>query len=933
MKLRSPSILRALAEYIAEQTSARGIDYLIPLEAKGALLLDLALDSPPAGRSRPKILYLRSLEYLDRKTRNSAKFGVLDDFVFSGRTIARAIDQMVKLEIPRCSIHPMAFFKFTRRHSSDLPHADILAATEVPRSQPLLRLSQEQILREVQILAVEKKVPASYDNLHWDQIIPRDKYLELMAALSKTDWFLYYGVHRNVEASAVIVRSEEGGCYSAMPKIRLWFDRTKSVLRVCPISFPVAGTSRYSRRCGDLRELLTPDYATRPQRTFASYQAQAFAEQVDMLGFLKPYFRAYQLAPKLDDKHLGRYFGPRTARIVEALEVRYGDAPELGIPDPSKPLGQRIDYYWVAVDIMRLLGRSYWNQKPPRKQPMGLTVAQIIDAFKGRTSIDAIHAAIDYCADMNFIATFFGWEGGVPFRAFRLTENGENEVGCMDGKERPNLAFYEKLGALILSKSKDHEAMWWLLEKVPAILIRRFGFDLPMMEVAVGFYGDTTKLRPSETSEQSLTWRQLDTQLWEMRKVQTARKGSDPILFSLRNESFEAYKNDIFDDPEIVRTIGAVETITELTKSKTTGHHVAILMDILSDRAGGATYLANSVGKSLGLIDYRSKVRERRDRTEVDKSINNWLTGLEQKAVLLTRGQKRLVGQMERGATRLAKQGRGDLAQKLLWLKPFPPDNRIVPALREIAAVVRRLDSAMARRDLNAITELERRIVLPREPFHPSVDISEGFKSVSSACRRWASALSAEECDTEYYNRARLSVPKGPPREMYLVAFDLIGSSGARYAGRAGADRDRFVQSVIMNWFIAFGGYAQRSEMGKGDLGYGFFHSPKRAVRASVWAAYHLELLKTTNSEMSQDRPHAGFGIAHDRLNSGFQDQIKSDWLSRFAKAWKGDVERIAETAGRDGKPIVAIHHDMFSGLSDLPGTGWVRVTDSGTFK
>ena len=100
----------------------------------------------------------------------------------------------------------------------------------------------------------------------------------------------------------------------------------------------------------------------------------------------------------------------------------------------------------------------------------------------------------------------------------------------------------------------------------------------------------------------------------------------------------------------------------------------------------------------------------------------------------------------------------------------------------------------------------------------------------------------------------------------------------------------------------------------------------KTAVQAALWAGYHLEQLKVTNPRLNQEKPHAGFGIVRDDLRSGFMEQMKSDWLSRFAKAWKREAERIADGAGRHGRPIVAIHADMFSGVHQLPH-GWLGAS------
>jgi hypothetical protein len=205
-------------------------------------------------------------------------------------------------------------------------------------------------------------------------------------------------------------------------------------------------------------------------------------------------------------------------------------------------------------------------------------------------------------------------------------------------------------------------------------------------------------------------------------------------------------------------------------------------------------------------------------------------------------------------------------------------------------------------------------------------DLQALFSGIRQAIDRWTIALAGEMQDDAVYDEARLKVAEGETCRMYIVAYDLIGSSGPQYAGRAGADRDRRVQSVISNWFIAFGGYAQRAEFGGGDLGFGFFHSPRAATQAALWAGYHLDLLKRTDSLLKQDRPHAGFGIVKDELLSGFMQQIRSGWLSRFAKAWKREAERIADNAGRNGRPIIAIHADLLSGVQEFPAS-WLGET------
>lgn len=919
MILTSPIIIDSLVTFLSRQISERGINYLIPLESKGALLLDLVLDALPAGDNRPEILYLRCLDYLSEQNRAKITFGVFDDFVFSGRTIGRALDSMSRLNIPRKHIHPMAFFKFTGSGTNEDACLDILASIAVPGDGALLSLSQDQILRDVQTLAAEHKFPASYDNLYWDQTIEENDYIQLMHDLAKTGWLIHYGQRGNIDASVLLVRTESGKSFSATPKIRFWYDRPKCLLRVTPISFAKAGKSPFVRRCTRLKKILTPERPTQRQRAFAAYQAQAISEQIALLGYLKPYFQDYRLSPKLDNKHIKRYFGPRADQVFNYLEESYKQTPQLTIPKHAGVMGRRLDFYWIAVEIMRALSKAYWTQLPPRKEPKGFSVSELIEQFAGNSSLEAVHTAIDYCADMNFIATFFGWKEGVPFRAFRLTENGDREVGRSDGPHYGNPTFIEKLGAVIISKLRNNEAYWWILDKVPALLMRRFKFRFPQIEAAIDYYGDTTHLRPREYSKYFLTWPQLKTEMWTKRDAPGAKRDSKAQIFTLSKDRFEEYRDAIFNDPEIIKTIGPMEILLEFIKSKTMGHHVAILLNILSDHAGGTTYLATSLREAVDLMGKLNILVDADDKKEASQMIHDWLTGLDEKIVLLVKRSGILFKHMNNTVTRLTRQGRGELATQLVQVLPFPQGNKIIPAFRDLSLIAKRLHYAVQSGNSRLFNEIEEEIILPRYTAATPDKNMDSFSRIELAMKRWGAALSGAIQNTDVYNEARLNVGTGEVYRMYIVACDLIGSSGPEYVGRTGADRNRYVQSIIMNWFIAFGGYAQRAEFGGGDLCFGFFHSAKTAIQASLWAGYHLELLKKTNPLLKQEKPHAGFGITQDELLPGFMEQIHSYWLNKFAKAWKDEAKRIADNAGREGRPIVAFQDDIFSGIRELP--------------
>ena len=180
------------------------------------------------------------------------------------------------------------------------------------------------------------------------------------------------------------MRTASSRSFSALPKIRLWYDNFKRLLHVTPISFAKAGESEFAERCARLKDILTPEEPTPNQRTFAEYQAEALSEQIALLGYLKPFFRKYRLSPKLNDRHIKRYFGPRAAEVVHQLEEGYRSAADLPLPAPKVIVEEPLDFYWVAVEIMRSLGRVYWTQPAPRMESLRMSndLSQLADDIR-----------------------------------------------------------------------------------------------------------------------------------------------------------------------------------------------------------------------------------------------------------------------------------------------------------------------------------------------------------------------------------------------------------------------------------------------------------------------------------------------------------------------------------------------------------------------
>ncbi|MBV6419581.1 MAG: hypothetical protein DAHOPDDO_00804 [Ignavibacteriaceae bacterium] len=919
MEIVSSKVITALKKFLVDQISENQIDYLIPLETKGALLVDYVYSTIRDKNGWPEILYLRSLEYMPIEKKQNSKFALFDDFVFSGRTFFNAHTLMKELNIPSKNIYKFAFYKFINQdRNEDLLH-EFISEISVPKDVDENPLSQTEILKSVQKLALDKKIPASYDNLHWDVKIDEWKYNELMVELSSSSWFIYYGRRGRFDASVLLIPSKNRRGYDSHSKIRFWYDSFSSNLVISPIVYPSKKKSALNTCSEALYQIILPETYTEKQSKFSGYQANAICEQINLLSYLIPYYEKYKLKADLNVKQLHRYFGYRSDKVINFINGHCEKLGQLIIPEDGLNSEQRIDYYWISLEILRILGREYWMQKAPRKKSKGFSVAELLNKFANVASEEAIHAAIDYCADMNFIATFYEWKGNFPKRSFRLTENGEVESGRNDGKTKLNLSYFEKLGALIISKTKNKKAFWWMLEKIPALLIVRFKYPLPRIEATKSFYGDTSLLKIDEKEDYFIIWPKIKTDVWIVKREVGKKAGTNPLMFYLDNNTFKDYRSSIYEDLEIMNVSGAIETLMEITDSKTKGHHLAILIDILSDRSGGSTYLAYSIRKILSLINRQSQLSDSDDILKVGNQIKHWFQGVNEKSKILLERQQTLLIHLENKINKLVKQNRDLFATNLKSIQPFPIGNKIIPSLRQLAGITKRFHSSIYNNDSQDLIRIYNEIVFPKHILNKQADYELRKNEIYTAIENWTFALSGEVRRSQDYIDARLNVPDEKSYRMFIVAYDLIGYSSIAYLGRTGAERVRRIQSIINNWFIAFGGYSQRTEFGGGDLGFGFFQNLSNAVLACSWASYQLKLLKATDSSIQQETAHAGFGIVPDEINAGFMQQVKSDWLNKFAKAWKREAEHIAEKTGRNGLPLIAIQADLFSDYSNLP--------------
>lgn len=904
---RMSALVHRFGEHLSELIINIKPDFIIPLETKGAILMELAFGGIKKQFSDHfDIIYPRALDYLPIAKLRSSRFLIVDDAVFSGKTLKAVTEILEKKGVPSTGVHLTALFDFTSGQPDEDYHADIKDRLIIFQDKDSSIISRKDALQFIHHQILTERMPSTYDHLLFkSQNVQLWQYNNLLSYAAETNRLLDYGRRGSFLTSSILLDDLFKGEWDFPPKLRLWYHPDQKVLRMAPVASPVAySTDTYRDEQKNVEEIFLEGLGEKSEQTHqrAFYDAFTFNMKLQVLPYLDSYVTEAGIQMSLDKTHLDRYYPGISEKLSEKAQLKniIIKLPQR-IDENQKLIDEPFLFLETAKKILVLLKGAYESQSeiPKRRKDFdnkGFTGKELFEKFSEYTR-QQVHAAIDYCFDMNY-ATAFIREGEKPARGMRSTEIREPyHIG--------------EIYAAIVIYSQSLPTPAWLINKVFPIVANTGGgpFDGALV-IQKGPFGDYVNVMLSESTTSYLG--NVPSDLWNI-----SGSAEEKDLKFIPKPDKKSIVADLSRDHRIAGHRTHLEaTLFLCDQFKRKG---SILLNIATGQCGGIDYIAFNIEKIIGHTIGKA-LNERKQH------IAGVLEKLEIITSLYTDGENLL--------TKLA-----DRCSRLGRLAPL--------TAIEAEAIVAQTKVLSERKLYDVLKELAGHVIVATEEcLKNKAGVIESFVHLgisetglrnknansqlfyaSSFIYNWLYALSMRECNQKHYESFIYQTNSFGQRP-FILAYDLTKARRihAKETQMSLESINRTLNVLAENWIIALGGRLSKAELNSGDLRYGFFPTFEDCLQAATWMLYHATQLSSVNIHIPKQLPF-GIAISRCQIEGNARGNISSqemDWAGHCLKGkLKEQLDNIAGNAGRkigdiDDSAIQIIYHDDFTHPANL---------------
>lgn len=806
-------------EHINKLVKEKNIKYIILLETKGALLLDIACEK----KTLPKyvqVIYPRAIRYIPPSEIASSNILLVDDIFFSGGHLNRIFKRVQAYGAKPGNILCLALLDFSsgirdKDYFGDMHDRickNIIPGAVLRRSETLLYLQKELL---------ERSVPSVYDHLTIEaQGVEWDQYLSLLAIFSQQNRLLHYGQRGSYQTSSILLDDLFTGEWDVPAKARLWYNQTKKTIRITPVGFIAANNNLSFNFSDSLSEAITEAVVSilPNDKLDAKYEATVIAGRLQQLVFLKKILHDVGLKFTLENDHLNRYYP--YLNIADKIKGILKKSKEQDIPTRTEVIENQA-YISATASVLKLI-RSTWEVQAVKcnmeRVQKGHTASEIFKILKNY-STTALHAALDYCFDFHYLAVFRRKDEKGLSRCYRTTE--------MSEKYLPE----EIYGTAIIYSMKDPTPDWLINKVLPIIRSVTPGRICDeQFVISKAYFGDITRIKQSEDLYYS--WKDVQTDLWDI----------EPHGVGVRYKKKEELVNgkkikNILDDTRLYGVNETLEVIIFLLQNG--GRKAGVLLDILTPGYGGADYIVHNIRKMLSF-------GTRRSSSDITKKIQWHLKGADEKLDIIFEifeKEDNLIDKLRRRCTRLNSsylfQSRAEKAVEMAI--PFA-SRLLYNALKILKGGITGAVSASNNNDFHGFSSALESIGIR------SVKRNDNLKYLLSIiAQKIYPTLQAIGGHTVLWANFKNHIVSQNGKNIFVLGYDLCGERRKKVSDGEELTRiDDELHRFIANWIVAFNGKLSTAEMNAGDLRFGFFQNLTEAISASRWILHHIEQLNHT---------------------------------------------------------------------------------------
>jgi hypothetical protein len=892
--------------------------FVVPLETKGAILLEMCLSrirhSVPADL---KIIYPRAFEYLKQEELRLGRFLIVDDTVFSCTTLKGVNESLTNKGVSKSQIYMTALLDFTRGEPDKEYHEDIYRRILFP---PLATadVTKDEALEFIHDMILKKRMPSTYDHLLFVGMdVNQWQYEAILSSAADTNRLLDYGRRGAFLTSSILLEDLYPGAWDFPPKLRLWYHSGDKILRVAPVASPQYDVPPSFLKMlpaslfEEIKKTFISNLGTGSDRSKALYDARVYAARLQMVPYIYLYLAQAGLPATLEVTHLDRYFpgfGEVLANMAESFRLKQIETqiPERHLGDDSniEPFG----FLNAAKTILIILKGVYEAQSQEgvmRKDFLsrGFTGKELFEKLSGYTH-EQVHAAIDYCFDMNYAAAFIRKNGQIA-RAMRATETDPKRLDA------------EVYAAAVISTQRIPTPAWMINKVFPIVANTGGGKFDGIIVIQKGPFGDFSQVVMSEAS--TLFWKEIPSDLWET----TGGDDEYSLMFKARGDKESEFAK-ISRDPRIAKYRTPLEAALFLMREF--GRNGAILLNITTGEYGGTDYITYNLEMILKHSISKEETKLLQDKQGVTEKLKLIRRLYEDKENLLTKLSRRC-SRLGMLAPLAAAE-----AENIVKCAKIFPEKRLYDVLEELARLIMAMADSCQRGDRDGLSKNLLKLGITRAEAYGE-NASQTLYRAMGHLSNWLYVISARSCSASHYKE---HVFHGMERasSLYILAYDLTAARHT-HAESEGVEVARVtyaLNTLVENWIIALGGRLSKTELNSGDLRYGFFTSFEDCLSAATWMLYHASQLPFVHRLFPRKTP---FGIAltkgviHEDTR-GNPSAPLLDWTGHCLKGkLKEELDEVAGDAGRKGKtyegsPIQVICYDEFpsSHLQGLPVKG-----------
>ncbi len=427
-------------QFLESEVLDKNFDYIVPIETKGALVLDEIISTME--KPKPRVLYKRAFDFLDPEEIKGKKAAIIDDSVFTGKTINKDTENLLNKGFGE--VKKYAFILFDGKDTKECRRIDGINFSTI-----LKREQYENLIEEFSQLSLKFR-PSNPDHLLFAAYLPEENSSDILFDISRYTGFLVeyqrqpgcctWSVHYPDWSPEINKKIARDICSN---KVRINIDSIGHMVRFSAQFYPSLSISSdltindpIWKKCHEILSKPWQDEETNIKNLYESFtiyirlkQAKNFISEIQNAGVTVD-------SPRMLTARIGQYYGDQVAAELKKLWRNVAEESKQEERSASIESGYRNikypdDIQELMKQIMVILDSDYRKENESQEnQYLWESVGRDLDEIASKPGLSKLEVSIGaeilndygYCSPMFDLRQSNGMKEAK--RSYRMSETG-----------------------------------------------------------------------------------------------------------------------------------------------------------------------------------------------------------------------------------------------------------------------------------------------------------------------------------------------------------------------------------------------------------------------------------------------------------------------------------------------------------------------------